>query len=188
MLSTKEQVRIAQRYNDALSGYAKAAINATFEANARTLAAWSELSQALNPSEPVHEWSGAPRRPRTALMAEPQRTPPLPNPFEVFARAFGLNAGQPGALWPVAQAPSPFAWWAWMPQSAVPDTWPWAYGMISSGVPGSVAWPMAEASVALLDAATQTAEAVKAPFPVYRSDSGFAAVQAWTAPWVRKAA
>jgi hypothetical protein len=144
MLTPTKQVEIATRGMDAVFGYTQAAINATFEANARVLAVWSQLAQTVLP---FAVWSD--------LMQTSQQT------------------------W-FKGAPSPFAWWAWSPQSAVPATWPWAYGMIASGIPGSVAWPMAEANVALMDAAKKTAEAA-APvtFPSYQSSGGFASAQVW---------
>jgi hypothetical protein len=182
MLSTHEQVEIANRGMDAVFGYALAAINAAFEVNARTLTVWTEVANSLSPkppkSEETWEWSGAPRRPHSTLLAaEQEAVRPSLNPFAVWSEFVEAS----GRAW-FTGPPSPFAWWAWAPQSAVPATWPWAYGMISSGVPGSVAWPMAEANVALMDAAQKTAEATCGSFPAYRSDNGFAAAQVWTQP------
>lgn len=197
MLPFDASFDIARRYSDALFGYTLASINATYETTARTLAAWGELSDAVTaaarPEPATHEWSGAPRRPRTALRSEPGREANLFNPFEVFAKFWGLpSVAQGQSAWSLPQAPSPFAWWAWTPQSSVPATWPWAYGLISSGVPGSVAWPMAEANVALMDATRRTAETVPGVFPAYRLDNGFATAQVWSQPglwpWVKSAA
>jgi hypothetical protein len=180
MLTPTKQVEIAKRGMDAAFGYTQAAINATFEANARALSVWSQVAHTVLPRPPLKEetweWSGAPKRPHSTLLAAEQEKPkPAPNAFAVWSD-FMQTSQQ---TW-FKGAPSPFAWWAWSPQSAVPATWPWAYGMIASGIPGSVAWPMAEANVALMDAAKKTAEAA-APvsFPAYQSSGGFASAQVW---------
>ncbi len=158
-------------------GYAQAAINAAFETNARALRVWSEVAALSMPkAAPVvetWEWSGAPKRPHSTLLAGDPTKPVVQSPFAVWSEMMKAS----GQVW-FKGAPSPFAWWAWTPQSAVPATWPWAYGMISSGVPGSVAWPMAEANVALMDAAKKTAEAARPAFPAYHSENGFSA-QVW---------
>jgi hypothetical protein len=182
MMSAEKQLEITKLGMEAAFGYAKAAINATFEVTTRSMAMWTELAQAVAPHQPAQdetwEWSGAPRRPRSALFpAEPAKPSVAVDPFAVWSALFQAS----GRAWFERETPSPFAWWAWTPQSAIPATWPWAYGMISSGVPGSVAWPMAEANVALLDAARKTAEATQAPFPAYHSGNGFVG-QIWPQP------
>jgi hypothetical protein len=182
MMTAATQFEITKLGMEAVFGYAKAAINASFEATARSMAVWTEVAEAMAPPQPARqetwEWSGAPRRPGSGLFAaEPARPPVVADPLAAWYALIQAS----GRLWLNRETPSPFAWWAWTPQSAIPATWPWAYGMISSGVPGSVAWPMAEANVALLDAAKKTAEATRAPFPAYHSGSGFAG-HAWTQP------
>lgn len=187
MMSPDKQVEIAKLAMDAAFGYTKAAINAAFEATSRTLAVCHEVAHATLPQPPAKEetweWSGAPRRPHSTLLAPDRRpAPETADPFAVWANL--VQAGQKAWLGP--GAPSPFAWWMWTPQSAVPASWPLAYGMISSGVPGSVAWPMAEANVALFDAARKTAEAAGPAVPSYRSDNGFAVAQVWPQPQLLK--
>lgn len=182
MMSADKQVEIAKLAMEAVFGYAKAAINATSEATARSVAMWTEMAQAFAPRQPARdetwEWSGAPRRPRSTLLpAEGAKPALVADPFAAWSAIVEAS----GKAWFERATPSPFAWWAWTPQSAIPATWPWAYGMISSGVPGSVAWPMAEANVALLDAARKTAEATQAPFPAYHSGNGFVG-QVWPQP------
>lgn len=56
--------------------------------------------------------------------------------------------------WPL-MAPLP-GWWSFRATRHPAVTWPMAYGMTLAGVPNPVAWPMAEANAAALDAA-QTA-------------------------------
>lgn len=192
MLDVDQNLSIARKFADAMFGYTHAAINAAFEANARALAVCLEVGHVLDPAarakDDSYEWSGAPRRPRTALKVEDVPAPGWPhNPFAAFATLFEAEAARErmARLSPF-EAPNPLAWWTWTPQSAAPATWPWAYSMMSSGIPGSVAWPMAEANVALMDAATTAAQATAASFPAYRSDAGFASAQVW--PWVDRAA
>jgi hypothetical protein len=181
MLTPAKQVEIAKRGMDAAFGYTHAAINAAYETNARTLSVWTHVAETVLPKAPIKEevweWSGAPKRPHSTLLAadQPSRTKSPANSFAGWSDLMQASH----KTW-FKCPPSPFAWWAWMPQTAVPATWPWAYGMISSGVPGSVAWPMAEANVALLDAAKKTAEAAApAAFPAYQSANGFASAQVW---------
>lgn len=177
MLTPDKQIEIAKRGMDAAFGYTQAAINAAFESNARVLKVWSHMAEVMLPKPPAvaetWEWSGGPKRPHSTLLAAEQQKPAPQSPFAAWTDMMQAS----GRIWFKA-APSPFAWWAWTPQSALPATWPWAYGMISSGVPESVAWPMAEANVALLDAAKKTAEAAQPQFPSYQSANGFSA-QVW---------
>jgi hypothetical protein len=173
MLTPDKQTEIAKRSMDAAFGYTQAAINAAFEINARAFSVWSQVAQTALPKAVPEagnwEWSGAPKRPHSTLLTAEQQHRRPRTPFAAWSELMQAS----GRVW-FKGAPSPFAWWAWTPQSAVPATWPWAYGMISSGVPDSVAWPMAEANVALIDAATKTAEAARPVFPTYQSANGFA--------------
>lgn len=177
MLTPDKQIEITKRGMDAAFGYAQAAINATFETNARALRVWSHVADAVlpkpAPAAESWEWSDGAKRPHSTLLALEQEK--LTSRSPVAAWQDLLQAS--GRIW-FKGPPSPFAWWAWAPQSAVPATWPWAYGMISSGVPESVAWPMAEANVALMDVAKKTAEAAQPQFPAYQSANGFSA-QVW---------
>lgn len=184
MLTPEKQTEIALRGMDAAFGYAKAAINATFEANARALSVWGAMAETVvpkrAPANDTWEWSGAPKRPHSTLLAAEQEAPAPRSPFAAWSELMQAS----GRIW-FKGPPSPFAWLAWAPQSSVPATWPWAYGMISSGVPESVAWPMAEANVALMDAAKKTAEAAQPQFPAYQSANGFSA-QVWMGSSVLK--
>jgi hypothetical protein len=176
----EQQVEIAKRGMDAAFSYTKAAINAAFEAQARSLGIMAQLAGAMMPAPAVREetweWSGAPKRPHSTLFSTDQDRPQRADPVSVWMEAVQSST----RIW-FKPAPSPFAWWAWVPQSAVPITWPWAYGMIQSGIPESVAWPLAEANAALFDAASKTVRAAKPVYPFAHSGSGFA-VQVWSAP------
>lgn len=176
----EQQVEIAKRGMDAAFSYTKAAINAAFETQARSLNIMAQVAGAIVPrtasSEETWEWSGAPKRRHSTLFSSDQDGVHRADPVSLWMQAVQSSS----RLW-FKPPPSPFAWWAWMPQSAVPVTWPWAYGMIQSGVPASIAWPIAEANAALFDAAAKTVEAAKPAFPYAHSGSGFA-VQVWSAP------
>lgn len=187
MLTSTKQVEIAKRSVDAAFLYTQAAINAAYETNSRVIAIWSQVAHTVihrpEPADETWEWSGAPKRPHSTLLAAEQVKPQPPlDTFAVWVDLIQANRQN----W-FKGAPSPFAWWAWSPQSPMPATWPWAYGMIASGIPSSVAWPMAQANVALIDAAKKTAEvATPVTFPSYQSAGGFASAQVWMgSPLVR---
>ena len=176
----EQQVEIAKRGMDAAFSYTKAAINAAFETQARSLGIMAQFAGTMMPRstvpEETWEWSGAPKRPHSTLLSTNHNHPQRADPVSLWMEAVQSST----RIW-FKGPPSPFAWWSWMPQSAVPMTWPWAYGMIQSGIPESVAWPIAEANAALFDAASKTVEAARPVYPFAHSGSGFA-VQVWSAP------
>lgn len=180
MIAADKQLEIAKRSMDAAFSYTKAAINAAFESNARVLGIMAQVSDAMavkvDAPEETWEWSGAPKRPHSTLLASDQHPSRPSNALALWTEVLQSST----RLW-FTGPPVPFSWWPGMPQSAVPATWPWAYGMIHSGVPASVAWPIAEGNAALFEAASKTVEAAQPAFPYCHSGNGFA-VQVWSAP------
>jgi hypothetical protein len=89
-----------------------------------------------------------------------------------------------------APAPDPFAsanaafsaWLGMFPYAAPPAAWPMAFMMMASGVPRSVAWPAAEANIAVMDAAEVATASVQQVLSSYRSDGGHAVARPYWAP------
>ncbi len=73
------------------------------------------------------------------------------------------------------------AWLGMFPcYAAPPAAWPMAFMMMASGVPRSVAWPTAEANIAVMEAADVAAVSVQKVLASYRSDGGHAVTrQSW---------
>jgi hypothetical protein len=79
--------------------------------------------------------------------------------------------------WPLAGANAAFSAWLGMCPAAAaapPAAWPMAFRMMASGVPRTVAWPAAEANVAVMDAAEVASASVQKVFASYRSSDGHA--------------
>ncbi len=116
------------------------------------------------------------------------------DPFAIFAAWANAFAG-PTAAAPYRASPQlPFAnpfqmsafqpwqnpWQAWLgatPFAAATPAWPMAFMMIAYGMPSSVAWPAAEANVAVIEAADAAAGTVRQAFSSYRTDGGHSARQ-----------
>lgn len=118
------------------------------------------------------------------------KAPSLPtNPWEAmaaFAEAMSgtLSAMSATPVKPIAGPANPMTAWLTMfpfaapfgaPFAAPAAAWPMAMVMMSSGVPHAIAWPTAEANVAVLDAAEVARRSMKAAFASYQSEGGHAA-------------
>ena len=121
MFTPEKQVDIVRRGMDAAFGYSRAAINAAFEMNARTLSVWSLMAETVLPKpapvDETWEWSATPKRPHSTLLAAEQEKRTAQSPFAGWLDLMQAS----GRIW-FKGPPSPFAWWAWTPQSAVPAT------------------------------------------------------------------
>jgi hypothetical protein len=110
------------------------------------------------------------------------RPEPAPMPFMPFPWATPQRQAAP-MVDPFAGANAAFsAWLNMFPYAAAtpPAAWPMAFMMMASGVPRSVAFPTAEANVAVMDAADAAAVSVQRVMSSYRSDGGHAvARQSW---------
>ena len=73
---------------------------------------------------------------------------------------------------------APFTLWmkAW-PLEGNPAAWPMAFAMMGAGVSRSVAYPLAEANTAAIDAVATAGKAVDDSFSSYRSNGGHANAQ-----------
>jgi len=123
-----------------------------------------------------------------AVAPEPAPTP-APNPMALpmsaplaamamFADAVtgAMSAMSMTPVKSIADASNPMAaWMAMFPFAKQSAAWPMAFVMMSSGVPHAVAWPTAEANVAVLDAADAARQSFKQALAGYQSESGHAA-------------
>jgi hypothetical protein len=174
MLDTRLQERFTRGCTDAAFGYT-AATTAAYAAFAdQVFGFWAGVLEpsGRKPAPPPTVWGWplpAPRQEPAAL------------PFFPFAWATPQRPSTP-AVDPFAGANAAFSAWLDMFSyaAAPPAAWPMAFMMMASGVPRSVAFPTAEANVAVMDAADAAAVSVRRVMSSYRSDGGHAvAQQSW---------
>jgi hypothetical protein len=173
MLDTRLQERFTRGCTDAAFGYT-AATTAAYAAFAEQV--FSFWAGALRPApEP------APAQTVWGWPLPAPRQEPAAMPFFPFAWAAPQRPSTP-AVDPFAGANAAFTAWLDMFSyaAAPPAAWPMAFMMIASGVPRSVAFPTAEANVAVMDAADAAAVSVQRVMSSYRTDGGHAvARQSW---------
>lgn len=111
----------------------------------------------------------------------PSRMPSLPsNPWDAMAQFAEAMSGALSAMsrMPVKPLSTPTnpmtAWLTTMPFASAPAAWPMAFMMMSNGVPHAIAWPTAEANVAVLDAADVARQSITKVFASYQTESGHA--------------
>lgn len=201
MFQGGQQIRIAKSCTEASLGYAAATVAAYSEIVSSTLGVWADFARDMNRANedtPARRasWFRAPgeedrgrssaARPRSLLRDEPRGGDPFAwqNNMAMDVTSWWFASPWPKPQWSPFGA-TPFdplsAFMAFVPSpSASPAVWPGAFAMIAVGIPRSVAWPMAEANVAAMDAANRTVVAVREAFPAYRSDNGFASAQVWS--------
>jgi hypothetical protein len=179
MLDTRLQERFAQRCTDAAFGYT-AATTAAYAAFAdQVFDFWAGMLKPAReepPPTPQFNWGwplpmAAPAAPRRDV---------APIPFAPFAWAAAPQSRSPMPDNPFAGANAAFAAWMGMfPYAAyvAPPAWPMAFMMMASGVPRSVAWPTAEANLAVMDAAEAATASMQNALASYRSDGGHAVVR-----------
>jgi hypothetical protein len=178
MLDTRLQERFTRGCTDAAFGYTAAttAAYAAFADQVFSFWAGAFTPPAPEPAPPPTVW-GWPMMP---FMQAP-RPEPAPMPFMPFPWATPQRQSVP-AVDPFAGANAAFSAWLDMFSyaAAPPAAWPMAFMLIASGVPRSVAFPTAEANVAVMDAADAAAVSVQRVMSSYRSDGGHAvAQQSW---------
>ncbi|MDX2307846.1 MAG: hypothetical protein NW216_06395 [Hyphomicrobium sp.] len=195
MYDLSQQVRIAKNCTEASLGYAEAATQAYSEIVSTSLGALADFARDLNAEAARQErrrrsWFRVPEdidHERSNSSAGTPRSA-LRNEHRTAARTALRQAERPVAN-PFAAGPwgdvNPFKLWLdMMPMSAEnAANWPGAYVLIACGLPRSVAWPMARANAAALEAATSTAAAMRQTFPAFHSESGYAAAALWSSNW-----
>jgi hypothetical protein len=182
MLDTHQQERFARRCTDAAFGYTAATTAAYAALTEQVFDFWAGM---LTPSQQGSGRACAAAKPAWSWpVPAKQEAVPLPMlPMWPFAwpvpqrtpSAAGYGFGSPNTNF------SPFeAWFAMFPFAAPSPAWPMAVMMMSSGVPRNVAWPTAEANVAVMEAADVAAATVQRVFSGYRTEGGHSVVRQ---PW-----
>jgi hypothetical protein len=173
MLDTRLQERFARRCTDAAFGYT-AATTAAYAAFAdQVFDFWTGVlqPQRREPAPPQVNWGW----PMLPMAAPAPRREPASAPFLPFAWA---NPAQTRLAPPdnaFAGAHAAFSAWLGMFSYAMPSpAWPMACMMMASGVPRSVAWPTAEANIAVMEAAEAATTSVQQVLASYRSEGGHA--------------
>lgn len=174
MLDPTQQARFQRSCNDAMFGYASAAMTAY----------GSMLDQAMS------FWPGSTSAPKS--YERPSLSPPTFTALGPFAAtdpaAQMWQAAVFGWMDPSRWGPAPVAsplfalnpWAAWWQMFASPraaTATPMAFCMMSAGVPRAVAWPTAEANAAALEAAEIATQSLNEAFSSYRSGGGHVSAQ-----------
>ena len=164
--------RIAQCTVQAGFGFATAAFVAQANLFGQALDFWSKtIETATKPTPAPKSWY---RNPNARTSPKPTTSPATAN---AFAFPFAMLASPPSPTAPtIAFNPfAPFAAWmtAWPPQGN-PMAWPMAMAMMGAGVPRNVAYPLAEANTAAMDAAATASRVMEDSFSSYRSNGGHA--------------
>lgn len=198
MLDPDLQQRFARRCAEAALGYSAASTAAYAAFTDQVLNFWSNVLQAPPAKREPDPWrwpvplaasqaspSETPFNPFAWALPQPPPKPAAPslptNPFEAmeaFANAMSgaLSAMSSTPVKPITGAANPMsAWLTMFPFTPPSAAWPMAFMMMSSGVPHAVAWPTAEANVAVLDAAEVARRSIKKVFASYQSEGGYAA-------------
>jgi hypothetical protein len=173
VLDPKLQARFTRSCTDAAFGYTAATIAAYADLTSQVLNFWADALQPAgdDKTRATNEQAGFP--------FVRQNTTPTPfAPFDWMVDPRWLPPTANSALGNVLA--SPFAAWCGMlPITASPAVWPMAIMLMSAGVPRSVAWPTAEANVAVMDAADAAAVSVKQVFASYPTGGGHAVTSLW---------
>ena len=187
------QARFAKSCTEAAFGYARAANAAYVAAAEQTLEFWGKAArEAARSAERTSADGGRsstddawqePARDFWRKAAAPSTNPPL-NPWAMnpwTANPWTANPWSAMGSMPQQMVMQQMAaWWGMFPLRGAPASWPGAYALMTAGVPKEVAWPTAEANVAMLDAAqaaTEQVEQVTWTFASYRTETGYATSQ-----------
>lgn len=197
MLDPELQQRFARHCAEAAFGYSAAGTAAYAAFADQVLNFWTSVLQPAPPKPEPNPWRWpvplSPPTPAPSAFQNPfawvlpppapaPKAPSLPtNPWEAMAQFAEVMSGALSAMssTPVRSVASPTnpmaAWLTAFPFTPPNAAWPMAFMMMSSGVPHAVAWPTAEANVAVLDAADVARRSIKNAFSAYQTESGYAA-------------
>lgn len=167
--------RIAASSVEAATGYATAAVAAYVDLTGQMLGMWAQaVDTMMGGAAQPKSWYRHPDQPRAGAAAP--FNPFAFAPWTLAAAGSGQSFGSTGAA--SLPAFNPFAVWmnAW-PLQGNPVAWPMAFAMMGMGVSRSVAYPLAQANMAAMDAVKAAGDAVEEGFSSYRSDGGHASAQ-----------
>lgn len=153
--------RFAKCWSDAMFGYANAMSAACWAMTGQMLTLWGEAADGVakatkhsQPADKVESWYKPDKPVRTALL-------PAAMPAAMSTGfPWGFASWTPAAPFATTAASrSPIdLWFDMLPINGSPAAWPMACAMLSAGLPKAVAWPTAEANVAMLGAAKAARE------------------------------
>lgn len=174
---TAMSARAARSSSDAMTGYASAALAAYSELAAQSFSWWA---RALSPPAAEDEPRSWYRHPDAAARTPQRAAMPAFSPFGWSPWTLPVQSAMPwlGASGMPRAMPNPFTLWlgAW-PLQGNPAAWPMAFAMMSFGVSRQVAFPLANANVAAIDAVNVTGRLMEETFCTYRTDGGHASAQ-----------
>jgi hypothetical protein len=177
MHDTRLQERFARHCTNAAFGYTAATTAAYAAFAGQVFDFWAGVLQPERPAARAPQVSWGWPMP---VAAPRQELPSLP--FLPFAWGVPQGRGLPSPD-PFAGANAMFsAWLGMFPCAAPPAAWPMAFMMMASGVPRSVAWPTAEANIAVMDAAEVATASVHKVLSSYRTDGGHAVAHQYWPP------
>jgi len=162
--------RIATSSVEAATGYASAAMAAYVDFTGHVMGFWANTFDAMVARPEPRSWYRHPD--------EPGRSQPPGFMGFGWMSAFAPQSTNPSRSGAYAPVFDPFSLWlkAW-PLQGNPAAWPMAFMMMGMGMPRSVAYPLAQANAAAMDAVNATKTATEESFACYRSNTGFASAQ-----------
>lgn len=177
--------RIARSSADAVAGYTTAALAAYADFATQALGLWAQTIDAMMPKPEPRSWYRHPDQPgHDAGLVQPFAwmgfaAQPAQAWGQIYGQVWQHALGRPASLGTAGfPAFNPFELWmrAW-PLQGNPAAWPMAFALIGAGVSRQVAYPMADANVAVIDAVSTATRATHEQFSRYRSDGGHATAQ-----------
>lgn len=173
MLDTQLQSKFMKCCADAAFGYANATAAANVAAVGQMFDFWASMARSMSPEPEPKSWY---RHPDGRSETAPAWPMWWGMPFAPAA-----NGARTGTPFGFAAMPTPAAaakaWFDMFPLKGSPACWPMAYSMMSIGVPRAVAYPTAEANVAVIEAAETAKQQMTKSFASYRSSGGHATAQ-----------
>ncbi len=164
--------RFAMSSAEAAAGYATAAVAAYVDLTSQVMGFWANAFDSMLGNAEPRSWY---RHPDASERSQAFGTIGLS-----WVPMIAPNFASPSRAGAAGYTPmfDPFSLWmkAW-PLQGNPAAWPMAFMMMGMGVSRSVAYPLAEANTAAMDAAEAAGRAVDETFSRYRSDGGHASAQ-----------
>lgn len=164
--------RMAMSSAEAAAGYAKAAVAAYVDFTSQVMGFWANTFDSMMGTAQPRSWYRHPDAPGRSQPVGTSGAAWMPMMAPGFAGAGFGNVGAAGAIL------NPFSLWmqAW-PLQGNPAAWPMAFMLMGMGVSRSVAYPLAEANTAAVEAVNSATRVAQESFSRYRSDGGHATAQ-----------